>query len=98
MSGKYLRLTRGFARQSASPVPSEVYDQTFVPGGTVSSGTAITLPSSGTYDSAELKIELNGQLLEVVIDYNYVGSVPRTQVQMTFNLVLGDRLRFKLGD
>ena len=79
-------------------VPAEIYDETYVPGGTVTAGTSITLPNSGTYTAKDLKVELNGQLMEAVIDYNYVGSAPRTQLQMTFDLVLGDRLRLKIGN
>lgn len=98
MSGKYLRLVNGIARMTTSPVASEVYDQTLSVVGTTTAGTSITLPSSGTYIGADLKMELNGQTLTSVIDYNYVGSGTRTQIQMTFDLIAGDKLRFKIGD
>ena len=70
------------------------YDQTYVAVGTVTSGTAVTLPSSGTYDSVELEVYLDGTLLERTSDYNYVGVVPRTQVTFTFDLELDDHIRF----
>lgn len=98
VNNKYLRLVNGIARMTLSPLSSEIYDQTSVISGTVTAGTNITLPSSGSYTDAELKIDLNGIDLEPVIDYNYVGSAPRTQVQLTFDAVDGDRLRFKKGD
>jgi hypothetical protein len=98
VNNKYLRLVNGIARMTLSPVASEIYDQTTVIVGTVTTGTNLTLPSSGTYTNAELKVDLNGILLEPVIDYNYVGSAPRTQIQATFDLIDGDRLRFKIGD
>lgn len=97
-ANKYLRLTSGIPRMTLSPIASEIYRQVFIPGGTVTAGTNITLPSSGSYTDAELKLELNGQLLESTIDYNYVGSAPRTQFQLTFDLVLGDRLKIEKGD
>lgn len=94
-----LRLISGIPRmQDVSVVPGDIYDETTLMGAPVTAGVSITLPASETYEDKELKIELNGQLLEAVIDYNYVGSIPRTQIQMTFDLVVGDRLRFKKGD
>lgn len=98
VANKYLRLVNGVARMTLSPVASEIYAQTTVVSGTVTAGTSLTLPASGSYTDVELKMELNGQLLEPVIDYNYVGSAPRTQIQMTFDLVDGDRLLFRKGD
>lgn len=98
MSGKYLRLINGIARMTASPVAADIYDQTTLIGSTVTTGTSLTLPASGTYTSSDLKVLWNGVLLEPAIDYNYVGSAPRTQIQMTFDLHSGDRLRYKIGD
>lgn len=79
--------------------PLTIYDQIVAISTTITAGTSQTLPASQSYQSSELKIELNGQLLEPTIDYNYVGAGPtRTQVQYTFDLVNLDRLRYKIGD
>lgn len=64
--------------------------------GPVNAGVSVTLPNSQTYNSTELDLFLNGQKLENVIDYTYVGSAPRTQVQFTFQLVVGDVLEFRI--
>ena len=64
--------------------------------GPVNAGVSVTLPSAGTYNSTELQIFLNGTRLEAVFDYNYVGTVMRTQVQFTFGLVVGDVLVFRI--
>ena len=63
--------------------------------GPVTAGTSVTLPSSGTYNGLELEIYLNGVRLDSVLDYNYVGSGgSKTQVQFTFQLVVGDLVDF----
>ena len=87
-------------------VYSAVYDATLTlvtssPGagqiiGPITAGTAVTLPNSQTYNSSELNVFLNGQKLEVTFDYTYVGSVPRTQIQFTFDLVVGDMIEFNI--
>lgn len=83
--------------QSADPLA--IYDEIIVVNSTITTGTNITLPNSQTYTDVELEVYLNGQLLESVGDYNYVGALPpRTQIAMTFDLVAGDRLRFRMGD
>jgi hypothetical protein len=65
--------------------------------GPVTTGTAVTLPQSGTYTQDELEIRLNGVRLEEVVDYQIIGaSPPRTQVQFTFDLVVGDQLVFRV--
>ena len=71
------------------------YDAVLSVGSTITTGTSITLPASETYNSDELEVYLNGVRLESVEDYNYVASPPRTQIQMTFDLVTGDLLRFR---
>lgn len=104
--GLFLRLSNGFPRSftEASSVP--IYDQrlTVVASGAsgsnqvngpVVTGTSVTLPQSGTYSGLELQIYLNGDRLEDVADYTYVGSGgSKTQVQFTFNLVVGDTVDF----
>jgi hypothetical protein len=85
-------------RINQSADPFTIYDEIIAVGSTITTGTAITLPNSQTYTDVELEVYLNGQLLEDVSDYNYVGIAPRTQIQMTFDLIAGDRLRFRSGD
>jgi hypothetical protein len=63
--------------------------------GTVTAGSNVTVPNSGTYTGADLEVFLNGQRLNVVEDFNYVGSPPRTQVTFTFDLVAGDLVLFR---
>lgn len=94
--GKFLRLVAGQQRsfdESSSPT---IYDQLVTIGSTITTGTAQTLPAGGTYDSAELEIWLSGQRLAVTEDYNYVGSPLRTQVTFTFDLVAGDKIRYRV--
>jgi hypothetical protein len=70
--------------------------------GPISSGTAITLPRSGVYtlntnSVPNLNVYLNGERLESTIDWNTSGSGPNfTAIQMTFQLVVGDRLDFRM--
>lgn len=94
MAVRYLTMASGIPRLAVEP-GGAVYDESTAIGVTVTTGTNVTLPASGTYTSGELEIYLNGQQLEDVIDYNFVGSPPRTQVQFTFDLVAGDVLRFR---
>jgi len=63
--------------------------------GTVTSGTEVSLPSGMTYTNYEVEIFLNGMRLSLTEDYAYVGSVPRSKVTFTFDLVDGDKLSFK---
>lgn len=66
--------------------------------GPVTAGTSITLPSSGSYtlnvnSIANIQIYLNGDRLEQVFDWSTAGSGPNyTAFQLTFDLVVGDRL------
>ena len=105
--GKFLRLVNGVPKmmdEAAGGVT--IYDESLVvvsgtPGAgeiqaPITTGTPITLPSSQTYDSAELEVYLNGQRIDSVYDYNYEGDTPRTQISMTFDLEVGDILRFRI--
>jgi len=104
--GRFLRLTNGVPRSFDESSSVGIYDErlTIVSGapadsnemtGPVNAGTNVTLPDSGTYSGLELQIYLNGDRLETVADYAYVGAGPtRTQVQFTFELVVGDTIDF----
>lgn len=72
-----------------------IYDEQYDVIATISAGTSVTLPLSGTYSGDELEIHLNGQKLYHAEDYTYVGSAPRTQVQFTFDLIAGDKVLFR---
>ena len=93
--GKFLRLTNGVPRSFDEASSTPIYDQSIDVGSIITTGTPVTLPASGTYDSQELEVYLNGQVLDDVADYNFVGSVPRTQVAFTFQLEIGDKIRFR---
>lgn len=95
---KTLQIVNGIARLRDFPIVSEIYDQIYTASGTVTAGTNITLPASGTYSGAELKVFFNGQILTLTSDYSYVGSGSRTQIQLTFDIFNGEQLRFKKGD
>lgn len=90
-SGDLLRFRRNLGAN-----PTYIYDQVITQN--VTAGVNITLPLSKTYQDVELELYLSGQLLEPVIDYNYIGSIPRTQIAMTFDIFSTERLRFRSGD
>lgn len=92
---KFTQLVNGFLRSVSESNPvTTIYDQEFIAGSVVTTGTAITLPSSKTYTSAELNVFFNGQRLFLADDYNYVGTAPRTQITLTFDLMIGDKVGF----
>lgn len=79
---------------------ANIYDEIITLGSNITSGTPVTLPNSGTYTDKDLEVYLRGQRLSPVLDYNYVGSAPRTQVTFTFDLftdaVSPDVIRFRV--
>ena len=100
--GKFLRLINGVPRSKDESNSSAIYDESVVlvaasPGagemlGPISTGTPITLPLGESYVAEELEVYLNGQRSEDVIDFNFSSS---TQVAFTFDLVVGDRIRWR---
>lgn len=104
--GNFLRLVSGQPKSFAESNFTTIYDQSLTVvasgaganqiNGPVTAGTSVTLPGSQTFTSAELGVYLNGDRLEPVFDYTYVGSPPRTQIQFTFNLVVFDRVDFRI--
>lgn len=90
---KVVRIISGIPRYQE--IGSSAYDQTYTAVGTITAGTSITLPASGTYSGSELSVFLNGSRMSYLEDYVYVGSGTRTQVQMLFDLVSGDLLVFR---
>lgn len=96
--GKFLRIgTNGFPKMFDESSTPTIYDQSLTMGiGGLPTGTPLTLPSSQTYDSLELEVYLNNVRLTPIADYNYVGTVPRTQVSFTFDLLQSDVVRFRI--
>lgn len=94
--GNFQRLQNGVPRAAAETADPTIYDQGVDVASPITAGTSVTLPSSQTYTSAELEVYLNGTRLESVQDYTYVGSPPRTQIQFTIDLVVGDHYRFRI--
>lgn len=104
--GNFLRLVNGVPRSFAESSATTIYDErlTVVSGapansnevtGPVTTGVSVTLPNSGTYSGLELQVYLNGDRIEPVFDYNYVGTGgSKTQIQFTFDLVVGDTIDF----
>lgn len=108
-----LALVNGVPRQALIPGTSLIYDKsvTIVASGgngsttlngPITTGTAVTLPSSGSYtlnanSVPNVNVYLNGDRLESAIDWNTSGAGPTfTAVQFTFNLVVGDRVDFRI--
>lgn len=92
---KKLALVNGIPRmvdESASPT---IYDESVTLGSNLTTGTNYTLPNSGTYEGEEIEVYLDGQVLDSGSDFNFVGSGTKTQVVFTFDLITGDRLRFR---
>jgi len=94
-----LKLVNGIARM-VGLVTGDIYEGTqIVPGGGYSINDLVTLPDSGTYESKDLEVHLAGQFLEVDINYEYVGSVTRTQIKLLMDIAEGLRLQFRVeGD
>jgi hypothetical protein len=93
---KFLQIVNGVPRMASESAAVAIYDQTTLLVAGVTTGTAITLPASGTYTGEELEVRLNGVKQDSAIDYNFVGSPPRTQISMTYDLVAGDYLNFRV--
>lgn len=96
--GRFLRISNGVSRSFDESGTPTIYDQNATIGvGGLTTGVALTLPSSQTYDSAELEVYLNNVRLTPILDYNYVGgSPPRTQVTFTFDLLATEVVRFRI--
>jgi len=96
--GQALVLVNGVPRMQTIDAAATIYDETYtVPGGGLSSGTPVSLPSGGVYQSKELKVYFEGQFLEPLgVDYSYVGSGTRTQVTFVGDYYEGEKLRFRV--
>lgn len=94
MSAVFLKIVNGVPKH-VSLVSAGVYEEDIDVTSTITTGSPVTLPNSGTYENVELEVFLNGNRLSAGADYNYVGSPPRTQVSFTFDLLNGDKLKFR---
>lgn len=90
---KVVRVISGIPRYQE--LGATAYDQTYTAPSTITAGTSITLPDSGTYLGSELNVFLNGQRMSYLEDYVYVGSGTRTQIQFLFDLTTGDLVVFR---
>lgn len=93
MAIRYLTLSNGIPH--AIENAQSIYDETTHIAAPVSTGTPITLPAGGTYTGDDLEVYLNSFRMEDVVDFNWLGSAPRTQISFTFDLVVGDDIRFR---
>lgn len=59
----------------------------------VITGTSVTIPGGQSYTGEQLEVYLNGQRLKLTDDYNSVSS---TQVNFTFDLLVGDKVRYRI--
>jgi len=88
--GKFLRIVNGIPRmidESGTPTIYDDYLVVVASGASgpneinladVGTGSPISLPNGGDYESDELEIYLNGNRIEDVVDYNWQGSGTRT--------------------
>ena len=90
-----LVLTNGVPRMTQISEVN-IYDESVVLGADQSAGYTLTLPSAATYISSDLEVYLEGQFLEPGVDYLYVGTGTRTQIEMVESLREGDRIRFRV--
>ena len=72
-----------------------VYNEQLDVISTITAGTSISLPAAGTYLGSELSLFLNGQRMNYIEDYQYVGVGTRTQIQFLFDLVVDDKIIFR---
>jgi len=76
-------------------VAKTAYDKTVGIIANASSPVIITLPDSETYQDVELWVELRGQLLRPGTDYNFLGTEPRTQIELLQDVKIGDSVRIR---
>ena len=100
---KKLALVAGIPRMTEESASPAIYDQTLTVvasgaganevNGPITAGIPVTLPASKAYDSLELEVYLAGDRLKPIFDYNYDSS---TTVSFTFQLLVGDVIRFRI--
>lgn len=93
---KKLALVNGVPRMTDESASPTIYDETMVIASMVTTGTEVVLPNGGFYNSLELEIYFNGNRIGQPGEYEYVGTVPRTRIIFTFDLVATDVVRFRI--
>jgi hypothetical protein len=100
--GRFTRLVNGVLKSFDEASPAPIYDESLIvvesspQSGQIlplDAGDPLTLPNSQTYEGLELQIFHNGQYLEDVADYILTSS---TQITFTFDLEIGDKVRFRI--
>lgn len=89
----FLKIINGVPRHVAFSASS--YEADYTVTSTITTGTPITLPSSGTYTDIDLEVFLNGHRMYAGVDYNYIGTPPRSQISFTFDLLADDVVKFR---
>ncbi len=93
---KFITIESGIPRLRNESASTPIYDERLSVSSTISTGTPVTLPNSGTYQGDEIQVWLNGLRLDHLVDYNFEGPGPtRTQISFTFDLVNGDKVDFR---
>lgn len=100
---KFTRLVAGVLRSFDEANGTAIYDESLLVvasgagagqvNGPITTGSPVTLPSGKTYTAYELEVYLNGQRLEDSIDYAFNSS---TTVVFTFDIIVGDLIRFRI--
>ena len=98
-----LALINGLPRMKAEAASPTIYDEvlTVVASGAgageidgpISSGVPVTLPDSKTYTADELEVYFGTDRLIPTFDYAHASS---TTVTFTFELEVGDKIRFHI--
>lgn len=98
-----LELANGLPRMKAESASPVIYDETLSVvssgagageiNGPITAGTPVTLPDSKTYTGDELEVYLGTDRLINLFDYTYNSS---TTVAFTFELKVGDLIRFRI--
>ena len=101
--GSFTRIVNGVLRSFQESNSLTIYDQPLLVvasgattgqvNGPITTGSPVTLPLGKTYTAYELEVYLNGQRLEDSIDYAFNSS---TTVVFTFDIIVGDLIRFRI--
>jgi len=92
---KVLTVINGIPQSIEIATLITIYDEYYTVSSTITSGSTVTLPNSGSYTGKELEIYVNGVLQDYSNNYNYVGSGTKTGISFTFDLYTGDVIRFR---
>jgi hypothetical protein len=91
--GKFTRLVGGVLKSFDESSSLTIFDNQVTVGSTITTGTSVTIPGGQSYTGEQLEVYLNGQRLKLTDDYNSVSS---TQVNFTFDLLAGDKVRYRI--